>query len=151
MNTPIVGGTQAQLLNRKQGRLIAVYGMESFRAGEADEPPVTARWTPFMEVADGAHELVIKGELPEMKKVDVKISVRDGVLLLSGERRLQFDEESHEVSRAEREFATFLLSFTLPAGTVSDKVTANFNDGVLRVRLPKDLKAVPGAGAGESA
>jgi len=71
-----------------------------------------------------------------MKKDDVKVTVEDGILSASGERKIQKEDQKKKFHRTERSFDTFRRSFTLPEDTDSTKVTAEFRDGVLKVHLP---------------
>ena len=97
-----------------------------------------------VDVVEDDKEFLIKAELPEMKREDVKVSVEDGVLTVSGERKFEKEDKSKKYHRIEREYGSFVRSFTLPAGTSGEKVTADFKDGVLKVHLPNDAKALSG-------
>ena len=90
-----------------------------------------------------AQEYTIKVELPGVNKEDVRVSVEGGVLSISGERKAEKEETNKKYHRIERTYGSFARSFTLPEGTASDKVSAEFKDGVLRVHLPKDEAAKP--------
>ena len=68
--------------------------------------------------------------------------MEDGALTISGERKLEQEEKNKTYHRIEREYGTFVRSFALPAGASGDKVSAEFKDGVLKVRLPKDAKSI---------
>ena len=79
---------------------------------------------------------LLKADLPEMKKDDVKVTVEDGILSVSGERKGEKEDHKKKFHRIERSFGTFRRSFTLPEDADSTKVTAEFRDGVLKVHLP---------------
>jgi HSP20 family protein len=79
-----------------------------------------------------------------VKKEDVKVTVENGVLTITGERKFE-KEEDKKYHRIERSYGNFLRSFTLPDAADSSKVTAEFKDGVLKVHLPKSEKAKPKA------
>jgi HSP20 family protein len=114
--------------------------------GEAGKDAMTAfDWAPSVDIAETPEEFLIKAELPEVKKEDVKVSVENGVLRLAGERKQEKEEKGRKYHRVERSYGSFLRTFTLPDNVDDTKVHAEFKDGVLNVRLPKTEKAKPKA------
>ena len=95
-----------------------------------------ADWSPEVDISEDDHGYLLKADLPEMKKDDVRVTVEDGILSVSGERRCQKEDQKKKFHRIERSFGTFRRSFTLPEDADSTKVTAEFRDGVLKVHLP---------------
>jgi len=95
-----------------------------------------ADWSPEVDVSEDDHGYLLKADLPEMKKDDVRVTVEDGILSVSGERKCQKEDEKKKFHRIERSFGTFRRNFTLPEDADSTKVTAEFRDGVLKVHLP---------------
>jgi HSP20 family protein len=95
-----------------------------------------ADWSPEIDISEDDHGYVFKADLPEMKKDDVKITVDHGILSVSGERKIEKEDQKKKFHRIERSFGTFQRSFTLPEDADSTKVTAEFRDGVLKVHLP---------------
>jgi len=89
------------------------------------------------------NEYLIKAELPEVKKDDVKVTVQDDVLTISGERMFEKEEKGRKYHRMERAYGSFARSFTLPEDADGEKVAAEFKDGVLKVHLPKSEQAKP--------
>ena len=87
--------------------------------------------------------LEAKAELPEVKKEDVKVTVENGVLVITGERRAEKEEKGRRYRRIERSHGSFVRSFTVPEDADSGKVGASFKDGLLIVTLPKSEKAKP--------
>ena len=79
---------------------------------------------------------LLKADLPEMKKDDVRVTVEDGILSVSGERKSEKEDQKKKFHRIERSFGNFRRGFTLPEDADSTKVTAEFRDGVLKVHLP---------------
>lgn len=130
-----------------QNRLASFWNLEPFRSMNSEETLTVAEWTPRVDIVEDEKEIVVKAELPEMKKEDVKVTVDQGVLTISGERKIEKEEKNKKYHRIESEYGSFLRSFTLPAAVISEKVTADFKDGVLRVHLPKETK--PGTKAVE--
>ena len=95
-----------------------------------------ADWSPEVDISEDDQGYLLKADLPEMKKDDVRVTVEDGILSVSGERKCQKEDQNKKFHRIERSFGTFRRSFTLPEHTDSTKVTAEFRDGVLKVHLP---------------
>ena len=102
---------------------------------EADSLTV-ADWSPEIDISEDDHGYLLKADLPEMKKDDVRVTVEDGILCVSGERKTEKEDKKRKFHRIERSHGTFRRSFTLPEDTDSTKVTADFRDGVLKVHLP---------------
>ena len=100
-------------------------------------------WFPAVDVYEDKDSLLVKAELPGLKKEDIEISLHDGFLTLSGERKLEQKQEGAEVSRSERWVGRFHRSISLPCGVEADKITATYNEGVLTVALPKAEEAKP--------
>ena len=95
-----------------------------------------ADWSPEVDISEDDHGYLLKADLPEMKKDDVRVTVEDGVLCVSGERKTEKEDQKRKFHRTERSFGNFRRSFTLPEDADSTKVTAEFRDGVLKVHLP---------------
>jgi HSP20 family protein len=95
-----------------------------------------ADWSPEVDISQDDHEYLLKADLPEMKKDDVRVTVEDGILSVSGERKSVKEDQKKKFHRIERSFGNFRRSFTLPEDADSTKVTAEFRDGVLKVHLP---------------
>jgi HSP20 family protein len=95
-----------------------------------------ADWSPEVDISEDDHGYLLKADLPEMKKDDVRVTVEDGILSVSGERKSEKEDQKKKFHRIERSFGTFRRSFTLPEDADSTKVTAEFRDGVLKVHLP---------------
>jgi HSP20 family protein len=105
--------------------------------GRWEIPSMTvADWSPEVDISEDDHGYVLKADLPEMKKDDVRVTVEDGILSVSGERKIEKEDQKKKFHRIERCFGTFRRSFTLPEDADSTKVTADFHDGVLKVHLP---------------
>jgi HSP20 family protein len=95
-----------------------------------------ADWSPEVDISEDDHGYLLKADLPEMKKDDVRVTVEDGILSVSGERKTEKEDQKTKFHRIERSYGTFRRSFTLPEDADSTKVTAEFRDGVLKVHLP---------------
>ncbi len=97
-----------------------------------------SEWEPSVDVTEDDNEYTITAELPEVKKDDVKVHVENGVLSLSGERKSEKEEKKKKYHRVERAYGNFVRNFTLPENTNPDKISAEFNEGVLKVHVPKE-------------
>lgn len=100
-------------------------------------------WTPALDMHEDKDNIIVKAELPGMKKEDIDISLHDGSLSVSGERKSEGKFENAEVYRSERFFGRFQRTLPLPAPVAVDKVKAQYKDGVLTVTLPKTEEAKP--------
>lgn len=100
-------------------------------------------WTPAFDVYEEKDKYIVKAELPGMKKEDINVSLHDGNLIISGERKSETKSEGTEVYRAERYFGKFQRSVSLPPTVAAGKVAAEYKDGVLTVTLPKSEEAKP--------
>jgi len=125
-----------------QHRLSGYFGRPLMRRGHDEEESITAaEWAPLVDIIEDDREYLVKAELPEVKKGDVKVSVENGMLTIRGERQFEKEEKGKKYHRVERGYGSFVRSFALPDIAEADKVSADFRDGVLRVHLPKTDKA----------
>ena len=129
-------------LERRLAMLFA--GREATGNGGKETLTVT-HWSPLVDIMEDEKEYLIKAELPDMKKEDVRLTVENDVLAMSGERTFEKEEKGRTYHRVERAFGSFERSFSLPEDADGSKVTADFNDGLLQVHLPKSVKAKPKA------
>lgn len=100
-------------------------------------------WTPALDLREDKDNFFVKVEVPGMKKEDIEVSLHDGTLSISGERRNDPKFEGAEVYRAERFFGRFQRTLALPRPVATDKIKAQYQDGVLSVTLPKAEEAKP--------
>jgi HSP20 family protein len=131
-------------LDELQNRLATIFGRAPVRKeGGKEEAMTVAEWAPLVDITEDEKEYLIKAELPEVKKEEVKVSVQDGVLTISGERKYEKEEKGKKYHRIERAYGSFSRSFTLPEDADAEKVACEFKDGVLKVHVPKSEKAKP--------
>ena len=100
-------------------------------------------WTPSLDVYEEKDNLIVKAEIPGMKREDIEVSLHDGSLSISGERKSENKYEGAEAYRSERFFGKFQRTVALPTPVAADKVKAQYKDGVLIVTLPKTEEAKP--------
>jgi HSP20 family protein len=115
------------------------------RSSGHQEKLTLADWAPTVDISETGNEYLLKVELPEVRKEDVKISIDQGVLTIQGERKLarEDDDDKQKYHRVERAYGTFARSFTLPEDVDTSAIDARQQDGVLRVRLGKAEEAKP--------
>jgi HSP20 family protein len=115
------------------------------------DPPATAgrggapsrRWIPAMDLVETADHYVLRADLPGLDDDDVKVQLEDNVLTISGERKAQHEQHEEGYYRIERAFGNFARSLTLPEGVDPDAVQADFDRGVLEIRIPKPEQKKP--------
>ena len=101
-------------------------------------------WVPAVDIYEtDAHEVVIRAELPDMKKEDIGVTFENNVLTLTGERKQDQSVRREQYQRVERRFGSFSRSFTLPASVDASRIAATYKDGVLTIRLPRREEAMP--------
>ncbi len=132
-------------LDEVQNRLGGFFGGRFPRFGDGNGGLKLADWSPQVDITEDDKEYLIKADLPEMKKDEIKVNVENGVLSVSGERKTEKEEKNKKFHRIERSYGTFLRSFALPEDADGTKVAAEFKEGVLRVHLPKNPVAKPKA------
>jgi HSP20 family protein len=131
-------------LEDMQGSLNRLFGEPSFpRIGENGMS--FSGWSPAVDVQETDQEYLIKADLPDVKKEDVKVELLDGTLTIEGERQQEKEEKGKTFHKIEREYGKFLRRFAMPSEVDASKVQADFKNGVLNVHLPKSATAKPKA------
>jgi HSP20 family protein len=97
---------------------------------------------PTVDIFEDGNDVVVKAELPGMKKDDIEVNISDDVITISGEKKTEDKVEKKDYYRLERSFGAFTRTLQLPAETQTDKAKASFKDGILEVRIPKTTAAV---------
>src|SRR5215467_1435136 len=111
------------------------------REWETHLPATT--WIPVVDIFENHDEVVVKAELPGLNVKNINLRLENNVLTLKGERRFEKEMKEENYHRMEREYGTFARSFALPTAVDGDKVTAAYQDGILKVVLPKRKKESP--------
>jgi HSP20 family protein len=133
-------------MEETQNRLARIFGLRAARLPNGDKEAMTiTEWAPSVDIIEDDKEWLVKADLPEVRKEDVKVTVENGVLTITGERKFEKEEKDKKYHRLERSYGNFLRSFTLPDAAEGSKVNAEFKDGVLKVHLPKSEVAKPKA------
>lgn len=95
------------------------------------------RWLPSVDIYEDKDSMVLEADLPGVNREDFEISVENNVITLKGERRFEKKVEGDNYHRVERSYGAFTRSFTLPQTVTAEGATAEFDNGILRVSLPK--------------
>jgi HSP20 family protein len=125
-------------------RLSTIFGRAPVAtSGDKKEAITVAEWSPLVDITEDDKEYLVKAELPEMKREEIKINVHEDVLSISGERKYEKEEKGKKYHRVERAYGSFVRSFTLPEDADGSKINAEYKEGVLKIHLPKSEKAKP--------
>lgn len=100
-------------------------------------------WVPPVDILERGDDLVIRAELPGMKRDEIDVRVEENTLVLSGERLREHERQDDKVHRSERVFGTFTRRFGLPTTVDPSRIRARYSDGVLEIVLPKAEEAKP--------
>jgi HSP20 family protein len=100
-------------------------------------------WAPSVDITEDKDKLMLTAELPGVDKKDVKISIQNNVLIIEGEKKQKSEKKEDDHYRSERFYGKFCRSFTLPSELDSEKIDADYSNGVLTVTLPKSEKIKP--------
>jgi HSP20 family protein len=97
---------------------------------------IQGAWSPQIEVVERDGQLVVRADLPGLKKEDIKVEIRNDTLIIQGERKQEQEEKREGFYRSERSYGTFMRAIPLPEGVNTENVTARFQDGVLEITMP---------------
>ncbi|MGC4097876.1 MAG: Hsp20/alpha crystallin family protein [Nitrospira sp.] len=124
-------------------RLNQIFARPASHGSNGKEAMIVADWTPSVDISETAAEYLIKAEIPDVKKDDVKVSLENGVLTIQGQRKLEKEDKGTKYHRIERSYGSFVRTFSLPDVIQPEHVKAEFKDGILNLHLPKSEKAKP--------
>ncbi len=116
----------------------------SLREGDSETELTLAEWSPSVDIEESDDSYLIKADLPGVKKKDIEVTIDNGVLNISGEKRVEKETgKGTKQHRTERYCGSFARYFTLPRAVQADKIEAQFSDGVLSLTIPKTEEAKP--------
>jgi len=127
-------------LEEVSNRLNSIFGKLPARVEPAQDMLAMADWMPSVDISETEAGYLIKAEIPEVKKEDVKVTIENGMLTISGERKQEKEEKDKKFHRIERSYGSFVRSFRMPDDAEENTVKADFKDGMLNVTLPKSAK-----------
>ena len=122
-----------------QDRINRVF-RDSYSGADRDESLTTSSFAPAVDVYEDEHKVTLKIEVPGIDEKDIDVRVENNTLTVHGERKIEKEENYR---RVERQYGSFTRTFTLPQTVDTDKVSANYDKGVLNVTLPKKAEAKP--------
>ena len=124
-------------------RMDRLFGEMLGRGRGGEEGLATGLWVPQVDVFETPDHIVLKADLPAVKKEDVEISIQNSTLTLKGERKMETEQKDKQVHRLERSYGAFTRSFTLPPTVDAERANAEFADGVLTLTLPRREESKP--------
>lgn len=124
-------------------RVDRLFGETFGRAWGDQEGLTSGAWIPPVDVFESEDHIVLKADLPDVNKDEVDISVQNNTLTIKGERKMEDEVKEKNFYRMERTYGAFTRSFTLPPTIDSERIDANFNNGVLTLTLPKREESKP--------
>lgn len=124
-------------------RLNRIFGQSLARSESGQNMLAVSDWAPSVDISETDSAYLIKGEIPGVKKEDVKVTIQDGMLTIQGERRQEKEEKGKKFHRIECSYGSFARSFRVPSDADENSVKAEFKDGMLNVTLAKSEKAKP--------
>jgi len=133
--------TELNTIQNEMNRLFNTFFDQPAPAGRGGAP--SRRWIPAMDLVETAGHYLLRADLPGLDDDDVNIQLEDNVLTISGERKTQHEQNEEGYYRIERAFGNFTRSLTLPDGIDADAVQAQFDRGVLEIRIPKPEQKKP--------
>jgi HSP20 family protein len=113
------------------------------RGYRGDEPSATTTWSPAVDIFETEGEIVVKAELPGIDRKDIALQLEKNVLTVRGERRFEKETKEENYHRIERAYGSFSRSFSIPATVDEEKIRADYQDGVLKIALPKKEQVKP--------
>ena len=116
---------------------------ESHTEGGRDESLTASSFSPAVDVYEDEHTVTLKIEVPGIDENDVDVRVDNNTLTVHGERKIEKEEKEENFRRVERQYGRFTRSFTLPSSVDSGQVSANYDKGVLKIKLAKKAEAKP--------
>ena len=143
MNNALTRWNPLRELEDFQNRILNAFNPASARRSNGQESLTFAEWMPLVDITEDEKEYLITTELPEVQKDDVKVTVENGVLTITGERKFEKEEKNTKYHRIERSYGSFARSFALPDDGDATKVNAEFKDGMLKVHVAKSEAARP--------
>ncbi len=125
-----------------QNRLNSIF--QDFNRGNAENEPVaTAAFVPPVDIYEDGQKIVLKLEVPGMKQEDLDIQLENNTLIVRGERKFEKEEKEENFHRIERRYGSFYRAFTIPNTVNPDSVKADYDAGVLSIKLEKRAEAKP--------
>ncbi|NVM57980.1 MAG: Hsp20/alpha crystallin family protein [Desulfobacterales bacterium] len=124
-------------LTRLQGRINRLFDDSLTWRGASEDDTTLGAWSPAVDIYETAEAVVLKADLPGLKKEDLTVEVKENIITLRGERKFEKEIKRDNYHRVERAYGRFQRAFSLPSTVRADKVKARFKEGVLEITIPK--------------
>ncbi len=125
-----------------QDRINRVF-RDSYSGQPGDDSLTTSSFAPAVDVYEDEHSVTLKIEVPGIDEKDIDVQLENNTLSVHGERKIEKEEKEENYRRVERQYGSFTRTFNLPPTVDSEKVSANYDKGVLKISLPKKAEAKP--------
>jgi len=116
---------------------------ESYGAEGPEEALTTTSFAPPVDIYEDEHTITLKLEVPGIDEKDIDVRIENNTLTVHGERKIEKEEKEENFRRVERQYGSFTRSFTLPSSVDPEQVSADYNKGVLKIKLAKKAEAKP--------
>ena len=116
---------------------------ESYGPEGREESLTSSSFAPPVDVYEDEHNVTLKIEVPGIDEKDIDVRIENNVLTVHGERKFEKEEKEENFRRVERQYGSFTRTFTLPTTVDAEKVSANYDKGILKIALPKKAEAKP--------
>jgi HSP20 family protein len=116
---------------------------ESYSPEDPEEALTTTGFAPLVDIYDDEHNITLKIEVPGIDEKDIDVRIENSTLTVPGERKIEKEEQEENFRRVERQYGSFTRSFTLPTTVDAEKVSANYDKGILKISLAKKAEAKP--------
>ena len=116
---------------------------EAFISRGEEKDMVASTWTPSVDIYENENELVLSAEAPGIEDKDIEIKIENNTLSIQGERKIEKETKEENYHRIERSYGSFYRSFTLPTNINQDNIKAEYDNGVLRISMPKKPELKP--------
>ncbi|MEE9219376.1 MAG: Hsp20/alpha crystallin family protein [Acidobacteriota bacterium] len=126
-------------------RMNSLFEDSLLRSRGTEEELSVGNWAPAVDIYEQPEQIILRADLPGMSSDQIQLKVENNMLTISGERRFEKDVKRESYHRVERQYGTFMRSFSLPSGIDSENIRAEHRDGVLEIFLPKREGSKPKA------
>ena len=116
---------------------------ESYNSEGPEEALTTTNYAPPVDIYESEHNITLKIDVPGIDEKDIDVRIEGNTLTVHGERKIEKEEKEENFRRVERQYGSFTRSFTLPSSVDSAQVSADYNQGVLKIKLAKKAEAKP--------
>ncbi len=116
---------------------------ESYSPQVPDEALTTTSFAPAVDIYEDEHNITLKLEVPGIDEKDIDVRIENNTLTVHGERKIEKEEKEENFRRVERQYGSFTRSFTLPSSVDTGQVSADYEKGVLKIKLAKKAEAKP--------